>query len=155
MDFELQIQQEKAILQKACVQNFLAMVNFERFNPFFLRKIAWEALQDPSLIFLCFSAMVSFIVGIVFQRGMEWIEVWFFCPYPLACFPSELPINCMRMLNYRGLRSWVLWWSSLRWRPSMIIKKNNNLGLWTMSKKIRRWPSLCLLFSLCVCACLC
>jgi hypothetical protein len=43
------------------------------------RKIAWEALQDPSLIFLCFSAMVSFVVGIVFQRGMEWIEVLSLC----------------------------------------------------------------------------
>ena len=39
-----------------------------------LLELAWEALQDPCLIFLCFAASVSFIVGIVFDEGMEWIE---------------------------------------------------------------------------------
>ncbi|EKX52947.1 hypothetical protein GUITHDRAFT_161121 [Guillardia theta CCMP2712] len=37
-------------------------------------QIAWEALQDPCLIFLCFAACVSFFVGIVFNEGMEWLE---------------------------------------------------------------------------------
>jgi len=39
-----------------------------------LLELAWEALQDPCLIFLCFAACVSFIVGIVFDEGMEWLE---------------------------------------------------------------------------------
>eukprot|EP00961_Rhodomonas_salina_P218835 2958125-Rhodomonas_salina.1 len=39
------------------------------------RHMAWEALQDPCLIFLCFAAMVSFVVGIIFDEGMEWLEV--------------------------------------------------------------------------------
>ena len=39
-----------------------------------LLELAWEALQDPCLIFLCFAASVSFVVGIVFDEGMEWIE---------------------------------------------------------------------------------
>ncbi len=37
--------------------------------------MAWDALQDPCLIFLCFAALVSFIVGIIFDEGMEWLEV--------------------------------------------------------------------------------
>mmetsp|Transcript_43410 Transcript_43410/g.88814 ORF Transcript_43410/g.88814 Transcript_43410/m.88814 type:complete len:1057 (+) Transcript_43410:288-3458(+) len=36
--------------------------------------MAWNALQDPCLIFLCFAAMVSFVVGIIFDEGMEWLE---------------------------------------------------------------------------------
>ena len=39
-----------------------------------LLELAWEALQDPCLIFLCFAACVSFIVGIIFDEGMEWLE---------------------------------------------------------------------------------
>jgi len=36
--------------------------------------MAWTALQDPCLIFLCFAAMVSFLVGIMFDQGLEWLE---------------------------------------------------------------------------------
>uniref|UniRef100_A0A7S4L6L8 Cation-transporting P-type ATPase N-terminal domain-containing protein n=1 Tax=Guillardia theta TaxID=55529 RepID=A0A7S4L6L8_GUITH len=32
-------------------------------------QIAWEALQDPCLIFLCFAAFVSFFFGILFHQG--------------------------------------------------------------------------------------
>ena len=39
-----------------------------------LLELAWEALQDPCLIFLCFAACVSFLVGIIFDEGMEWLE---------------------------------------------------------------------------------
>ena len=37
-------------------------------------QMAWNALQDPCLIFLCFAACVSFFVGIVFDQGLEWLE---------------------------------------------------------------------------------
>jgi len=37
-------------------------------------ELAWDALQDPCLIFLCFAALVSFFVGVIFNEGMEWLE---------------------------------------------------------------------------------
>eukprot|EP00283_Hemiselmis_rufescens_P003929 CAMPEP_0173418082 /NCGR_PEP_ID=MMETSP1357-20121228/310_1 /TAXON_ID=77926 /ORGANISM="Hemiselmis rufescens, Strain PCC563" /LENGTH=1081 /DNA_ID=CAMNT_0014380511 /DNA_START=137 /DNA_END=3382 /DNA_ORIENTATION=- len=37
--------------------------------------MAWNALQDPCLIFLCFAALVSFLVGMAGPAGsMEWLE---------------------------------------------------------------------------------
>jgi magnesium-transporting ATPase (P-type) len=37
-------------------------------------ELAWDALQDPCLLFLCFAAVVSFGVGIIFNEGSEWLE---------------------------------------------------------------------------------
>ena len=37
-------------------------------------ELAWDALQDPCLIFLCFAAVVSILVGLIFNEGMEWLE---------------------------------------------------------------------------------
>jgi len=37
--------------------------------------MAWQALQDPCLIFLCFAACVSFLVGLAGPPGsLEWLE---------------------------------------------------------------------------------
>ena len=36
--------------------------------------LAWDALHDPCLIFLSCAAVVSFLVGVFFEEGLEWLE---------------------------------------------------------------------------------
>jgi hypothetical protein len=58
--------------------------------------MAWDALQDPCLIFLCFAAAVSFLVGIIFQQGMEWLEVRTDCNvlFQLICILTMVIAGC-------------------------------------------------------------
>ncbi|EKX40742.1 hypothetical protein GUITHDRAFT_75356, partial [Guillardia theta CCMP2712] len=37
-------------------------------------KIAWDALQDPSLLFLCFASLVSLVIGVVSSQSQEIVE---------------------------------------------------------------------------------
>lgn len=65
----------RTVRQVAARKEAFGVNEVEEEEPDAIWVLAWEALQDPSLVFLCLAAVVSFLIGFTFHQAQDSLEV--------------------------------------------------------------------------------